>query len=170
MAEREHRELNKHWLGKLLSGRPHLVIGGEDNPYLIRRFLIPRNRLLNIYLHKFVRSDDDRALHDHPWWFVSLVLKGGYWEHRGGRLIGVKSWRAPGSLAFRRPGELHRVELERTLEYASPGTVWFEPYVHERPCWTLVVTGPRMRSWGFQCPRQGWVHWRRFEYRNGCGA
>ena len=35
--------------------------------YLSRWHIIPRNRYFNIYLHKFVGSDDDRALHDHPW-------------------------------------------------------------------------------------------------------
>jgi hypothetical protein len=30
------------------------------------------------------RSDYDREGHDHPWPFVSFVLKGGYWEHQCG--------------------------------------------------------------------------------------
>ena len=28
-------------------------------------------------------------------------------------------------------------------------------------CWTVFITGPRVREWGFHCP-QGWVHWKRF--------
>ena len=48
---------------------PDFVIGGSDNPYLLRWFLIPRNPVFNVYLHKFMRSDDDRALHTHPWLF-----------------------------------------------------------------------------------------------------
>ena len=43
------------------------VIGGAERPYLRRWWVIPRNRLFNVYLHQFLRSDDDRALHDHPW-------------------------------------------------------------------------------------------------------
>lgn len=69
------------WFATLLSGRPHFIIGGTDRPYLLRWFLIPRNRWFNIYLHKFCRDDDDRALHDHPWWFVSIMLQGSYVEH-----------------------------------------------------------------------------------------
>ena len=72
----------RDWLPQLLSGRPHKVIGGPD-PYLLRWHVIPRNRLLNVYVHKFLRSDDDRALHDHPWWFVSLILRGRYDEVAG---------------------------------------------------------------------------------------
>ena len=35
------------------------------------------------YLHRFVNSDPDRGLHDHPWnRAVSLVLTGGYDEQR----------------------------------------------------------------------------------------
>lgn len=31
-------------------------------------------------VHKVLRSDEDRALHDHPWQNASIVLDGGYWE------------------------------------------------------------------------------------------
>jgi hypothetical protein len=67
---------------------PDFVIGGEQRPYLLRHFVIPRNPLFNVYLHCFLRSDDDRAHHDHPWLFnMSWLLDGEYIEHtiaRGG--------------------------------------------------------------------------------------
>jgi hypothetical protein len=47
--------------------RPDFIIGGADNPYLLRWWIIPRNRWCNVYLHKILRDDDPRALHDHPW-------------------------------------------------------------------------------------------------------
>lgn len=59
---------------------PDFVIGGHANPYLLRWWLIPRNRVFNIYLHKFLRDDDDRALHDHPWFWCSIMLRGEYVE------------------------------------------------------------------------------------------
>jgi hypothetical protein len=47
-----------------------------------RWWVIPRNKFFNIYLHHFLHSDDDRALHDHPWWNVSILLRSGsYVEH-----------------------------------------------------------------------------------------
>lgn len=118
-------------------------IGGLENPYLIRWFIIPRNPWLNIYLHKFCRDDDDRALHDHPWWFVSIMLSGFYIEHREGkkRLIRL----AP-SIAFRSATAKHRIELFRD----SNG----KPI----PCWTLIITGRKKRTWGFWCPK-GFVPW-----------
>lgn len=181
-------EGNKHWLRKWLRFQPHQVIGDGDTPYLRRWYIIPRNPFANLYLHHFLCSDDDRALHDHPWWFASLVLKGGYWEHRD--KLTVRSWRSAGSIAFRRPTTPHRVALESdavdvtsdvlywpmddprrkrhfNLELSGDGRarLWMAT---EKPAWTVVLTGPRVRSWGFLCP-QGWTHWKRFVHQNGCG-
>lgn len=122
-----------------------VAIGGIENPYLLRWYVVPRNRWLNVYLHKFCRDDDDRALHDHPWWFVSLMLAGRYIEHT---ISGVIT-RGVGSVAFRRATHAHRVELLKRQD----GT--------PIPCWTIVLTGARSREWGFWCP-QGWVHWKDF--------
>src|ERR1700722_14934819 len=52
-----------------------------NQPFLRRWFVIPKNRWLNIYYHNFVRSDDDRALHDHPWANLSHLVHGAYIEH-----------------------------------------------------------------------------------------
>lgn len=135
---------NRRWLRKWLRGEPHFVIGGRDDPYLMRWYVIPRNHALNVYLHKFCRSDDDRALHDHPWWFVSILLRGGYLEVTPD---GMRERRAP-SIAFRPAQWKHRVQLHRD----SGG---------ERPCWTVIVTGPKRRHWGFWCP-SGFVPWEQF--------
>src|SRR3546814_4215417 len=59
---------------------PNFVIGGQQDPYMRRWWVIPRNRFINIYLHQVLRPDDDRALHDHPWINLSIILDGGYWE------------------------------------------------------------------------------------------
>lgn len=132
------------WLWQLLSGKPHFIIGSTDDPYLLRWWLLPRNPVFNVYLHKFLRSDDDRALHDHPWPFLSIILKGHYWEHRADRPISAQSLRTPGSFAFRKPSTAHRVELD-----------------DGQPVWTLFITGPKVRNWGFVCP-QGWRRWEEF--------
>lgn len=143
---------NQSWLRRLLSGQPHMVIGGHDDPYLRRWYLIPRNPALNIYLHQFLRDDYDRALHDHPWWFVSLMLRGAYTEitERG------PIRRRAGSIAFRPAEWRHRVELDWADGLTRRGI----------PAWTLIVTGRRVRTWGFWCPGElqrvvrGEVVWR----------
>ncbi len=134
-----------NWLTTLLSGRPHFIIGGADNPYMLRWWLIPRNRFLNVYLHKFCRDDYDRALHDHPFLFVSVMLRGKYIEHYPGNTI----TRSAPSVALRPAWWQHRVELPKRLDGS------------DIPCWTLVVTGPRTRTWGFHCGER-FVPWYEF--------
>lgn len=137
-------------LDRLMRRPPDFIIGEPDRAYLRRWWIIPRNRFFNIYLHEFLRSDDDRALHDHPWINLSIVLRGSYreWRHYAldSNRPGVKSVvRVPGDIVMRLPSTAHRIELVPQI-----GTTV-----------TLFITGPRVREWGFHCPN-GWVHWRVF--------
>ncbi len=132
---------------KLADHFPKRVIGNERGlclaPLLIRYFIF-RSGPLGIYLHRLCRSDEDRALHDHPWAFVSVILTSGYVEHTR---RGQRRYRSGAILV--RPAEWqHRLELER-------------------PAWTLVFRFRRVREWGFHCP-QGWVGWEIFDRRGGC--
>jgi hypothetical protein len=68
----------------------------------------------------------------------------------------ISGWRKRFSIAFRRAEHRHRVVLKKDL-YGSP-----------IPCWTLVITGPRVREWGFWCPR-GFVHWKAFTKSKNSG-
>jgi hypothetical protein len=143
------------WLAVLLRRQPHQIIYNHGIPYLQRWYLIPRNRLCNIYLHRFVASDDPTC-HDHPWWFASLLLRGSYHEIQPGRV----TTRRRGSIAVRPAQHRHSVRLWR----AADG--------REIPCLTLVVTGPHVREWGFWCPVRNapdrFVPWRQFG-PGGCG-
>ncbi len=134
---------------------PNFIIGGEENPYLLRWYLIPRNRWFNIYLHCFVRSDDDRALHDHPWPNLSLLLDGFYDEivpadcaDPSGRTFAKH--RQPGQIVLRRATAAHRVVLFSNVN-GIPKIVW-----------SLFLTGPAQRDWGFWCPQRRFVHWKDF--------
>jgi hypothetical protein len=137
------RLLKAAW--RVTNQEPDFVIGDPDDPYMKRWWVIPRNRLFNIYLHEFLHSDDDRALHDHPWLFnVSILLVGSYVEHEieyGG--VNKETRYEAGSVRFRGPRFFHRIELR------------------EGPTWTLFITGPVVRQWGFACPK-GWRHWKDF--------
>ncbi len=144
--------------------RPPDVVIGEK--YLRRWWVIPRNPVFNIYLHHFQNSDDDRALHDHPWMFnLSWLLRGRYRElvpyepavsmreslerdGQGNFVMGLR--RVEGSVKFRWGRSPHRIQLTHG------------------DCWTLFITGPRIREWGFYC-RNGWKHWRDFTKNDvGC--
>ena len=80
----------KKWIVGWLTLTPHFIVGGVKQPYLKRWYIIPRNTFFNIYLHQFLRDDDDRALHDHPSDNLSIILRGSYIEHltRGAKVQG----------------------------------------------------------------------------------
>lgn len=142
-----------HFLSRIAASRPpDFTIKRRDGIYLSRWWVIPRNRFFNIYLHRFDGDDEDRALHDHPWVNCSVILSGSYIEHRilRGGVHSEKRYSA-GAVKFRLPRSAHRISLI------------------ERPTWTLFITGPVVRTWGFHCPR-GWRPWREFVDERDIGS
>jgi hypothetical protein len=124
---------------------PDLTIGDPAAPYLRRWYLFGGRSdaafPFNIMLHQILRDDDDRALHDHPWDNVSMVLSG---KIRDVRFDGYTDLSA-GDTLYR--------------EAASPHRIMVSPF--SGPAWTMFVAGPKIREWGFHCP-QGWRHWAEF--------
>jgi len=143
---------------------PDFVIGDVAAPYMRRWYVWPvgrKSRWGGIYLHQICRSEDERAMHDHVGWNLSIVLRGGYFEHvPGGRI-----WRGPGSVVLRSPTAPHRIEVRQStfqVTYEDPATGYPRKGIHpERPSWSLWIRGPTVREWGFHCPR-GWVPWQQF--------
>lgn len=136
-----------NWLDK--HGRKRVVMDRQgDEPYLERYYLFIKDREnfpFNIFLHKFLKSDPD-DLHDHPWGYATLILKGGYYEWVplfventiGGTktktMIGEKRiWRGPGHFRTCKANSFHRIEID--------------PNVKE--CWTLFIPFSKKRDWGF---------------------
>ena len=116
---------------KIFKDRKRVILDRiGQKPYLVRYYLFLKDRKwfpFNIFLHKFLQGDPDE-LHDHPWPYFTLILRGGYWEITPkGRF-----WRGPGHMRINGPNSLHRVELE-------PGIY----------AWTLFIPGPKLREWGF---------------------
>lgn len=112
----------------------------SSEPYLTRYYLLFRHRPrwfpFNVFLHQFHKGDPD-DLHDHPWPYFTLILRGGYWEHTPqGR-----HWRGPGHFRFCSAMSLHRIELEPDTD-----------------TWTFFVPGKRKRDWGF-VQRGTWKRW-----------
>lgn len=152
------------WFKRLVSGQPHFRIGGSD-AYMLRWFLIPRNPWFNVFLHKFLRDDDDRAMHDHPWMFVSFMILGSYVEARPDPNYNqthhpnaeFHTLRKAPSVARRKATDRHRVTLLKNVDG--------EPI----PCWTIVITGPKVREWGFWCPKR-FVPWHEFVSKSDEGS
>ena len=133
------------------------VIVSED--YLIRWHLIPDNKWCNIFLHKFNGPDPGRHLHDHPWNFATIILRGNYTEYqpdRPGRRLGSPSeFNKDSFQSFSaQAGDVHfrKAEFIHTIYKVQPGT------------WSLIVTGRGRREWGFHTPG-GWVHWKTYSER-----
>lgn len=122
--------------------KPHMIIYREGKPYINRWFLIPRNRWLNVYLHQGVISDY-LTPHDHPWWNFSFLLKGCYIENQhhlaDGKLFKVEYLRKRFHAVFRKATQLHSIQL-----------------CDDKPFWSLFITGPAKRIWGFQT-KNGWI-------------
>ncbi len=120
---------------------PDQIIG---ECYMHRWHLMRKPGVRNVYLHKYLGSDDDRALHDHPWPSVSILLWGRLFEitENGKKRV----W--PLLPKFRSAEYSHRLILESNRAL------------------TLFCTGRKVREWGFHCP-QGWVHWTRFTDADG---
>jgi len=122
-------------------GRHRVIMDRQnDKPYLERYYVFLKDRKwfpFNIFVHKFCSSDPG-DVHDHPWGYFSLILKGGYYEwvptlNSIGRTIGeVRYWRGPGHFRFCGANSFHRIELHPEL---TP--------------WTLFCPGPTEREWGF---------------------
>jgi len=128
--------------------QPDFIIGGQDDPYLLRWWLIPRNRWCNAYLHEFIRDDEDRACHCHSWVSLSLSLNrpmDEIWlDRRFGRVTERRRTVQAGTLLFRRAKFAHRMVVP------EPGAL------------TLFITGPRIRTWGFWCSGTRFVPWEQF--------
>lgn len=67
-------------LYRLTANRPCRLIEINGHPYL-ERYFIGQVLGITVYLHRFVRDDDERHLHNHPWnHALSVVLCGRYTE------------------------------------------------------------------------------------------
>jgi hypothetical protein len=120
-------------------------IGADNDPYLDRLRII-QTPWFGWYLHHIHREDRESAPHDHPWWFISIILAGAYWEdvfddktdtHRRSR------YRGRFSIRTLRRKQAHMI----TQAYG--------------PLWTMVFTGRRSSDWGFY-PNGQFVPWQEY--------
>ena len=134
-------------------GRKRIVMDRVENePYLERYYLFLRERErfpFNVFLHKFLKSDPD-DVHDHPWPYATLILKGGYWEwiphfDTVGRKTGeYQVWRGPGHFRISKANSFHRIELDPDIT-----------------AWTLFMPGRKCRDWGFMVKNK-WIQWEQY--------
>lgn len=164
--------IEKYW-------KPSFTINRESGPYLHRWYLIPKNSYFNIYLHHFLDSDVDTACHDHPWWSIGILLKGNYLEITPENPEGKKFRKFLPK--FRSASYYHRIKLYNEYEctdcFVIDGImsgiydedIFMHPrwkgdnicpeckmpgkYLGRTDVWSIFITGPKIKSWGFLCPK-----------------
>lgn len=161
----------------------HVVYEHHLADYMMRYWLFWKKKITRwqLRLHHILRSDDDRALHDHPWWYIAIILSGGYWEvtkatnddiakyvvvmpntldaqlYNPTKITPLngkwykRKWYGPGSILFRKATHLHRLEIPEHVQEST---------------WTLFLTGRKSRDWGFMTEK-GWMGWKEFHVLNG---
>ena len=149
------------WFLNLLErmGRKRIVMDRQsDEPYLERYYLFLKERKnfpFNIFLHKFLKGDPD-DVHDHPWPYATLILKGGYYEwtaefdENNIKIGETKHWRGPGHFRVCSANSFHRIELKP-----------------EVTAWTMFMPGPQKREWGFLVNNKWVQHEQYLKERHG---
>ena len=100
----------------------------KAEPFVVRYYLLFRNRPkwfpFNILVHKLLKSDLG-DLHDHYWSYITIILKGGYWETTEKGTF----WRRSGYVGFRKRSDRHSLKIPEG-----------------KPAWTLLFVGPNKGS------------------------
>ena len=117
-------------LRKVIKRRaPDFVVGNSAAPSM-ERWRILKGRIFSVYIHRILKSDQDDALHDHPWASFSWLISGSYIEvNEKGRHI----FQA-GSFIGRRAEHRHRILVQDDSN---------EEII------TIFCVGRKTRDWGF---------------------
>lgn len=109
-------------------------LGTPECTYLVR--WVADFWFFSIRIHHWLSSDDQRYMHDHPWFFVTLIISGGYTEWTPTPIDEVAAmgprvgkWYGRWSLLKRAASWKHTVET--------------------KGAWTILLTGRNKRRWGF---------------------
>lgn len=94
-----------------------------------KRWEILKTPFGSIWLHAIYKADTDKHLHNHPWDFTSVVLKGSYIEQT---TLGNKK-QHPGKINIRNGADYHKI-----LEMISPVV------------YTLFFASKPKRQWGYR--------------------
>lgn len=120
-------------------------------------------RAFGVYVHRIDQPDPGLDLHDHPWPFVTFVLRGGYCDEAADARLAQSNAQlaeaypstcTPGAHRCWKRWSVHRVRMTdaHRITHVQPRTV------------TLVLRGRKSRAWGFFMPA-GWLDQSRYDYR-----
>lgn len=116
-----YRYVEPGWNGET-NGTGPVSLWRRPIAWLLQRFDIA------VRIHHIVRSDNDRAYHDHPWHYLTIILRGQYYEVTPD---GERWWKQ-GQWRFARANSWHRLVV--LSHYGA---------------WTLFITFRKRQGWGF---------------------
>lgn len=103
-------------------------IKSKDGVVHFRRWELLKTRWFSIWLHGIYESDKDLHLHNHPWDYKSMVLKGSYIEETNDGQNTLK----PGTFTSRNGAQFHKIKKLLT-----------------KKVYTLFMVSPVRRDWGY---------------------
>lgn len=134
-----------------------LIVGksSPQGPMLIR-YRIAQSPYGGLYVHHLLCADADRDCHNHPWWFCTLVLRGGY------KALVHDLSQSRLEVNEHRRGTLHFMWLYK-----------FHKIISVKPdTWTLLFVSKKKQPWGFLVSDRmdstgrfvpaHFVHWREY--------
>jgi hypothetical protein len=104
-------------------------IRSKEGKLHFRRWQILKTPWFSIYIHGIYAPDQDKHLHNHPWDYKSLVLKGSYIEETNNGVNLLKF----GSVTSRNGEDYHKIKTLLT-----------------NSVYTLFIVSPAKRTWGYQ--------------------
>ena len=101
----------------------------KAKPWLARYYLLFRKRPrwfpFNIIVHEMLDNDHGDGVHNHQCPYLTITLKGGYWETTENGTF----WRGPGYIGFRKASDRHSLKIQEG-----------------KSAWTLLFVGPNKGS------------------------
>lgn len=125
MAKRVSNNMSG-WVERLLRRLfVHKEIGWKDIGESFTLFYIIRTRWFAIQLHRIEAAKPHPQCHDHPWPFITLLIRGGYYEW----VDDSWHWRKPGTILYRPAVFRHNV-LTKGVS------------------WSIIIRTKKQREWG----------------------
>lgn len=104
-------------------------IRSKEGKLHFRRWQLLKTRWFSIYIHGIYAADQDKHLHNHPWDYKSLVLKGSYIEETNSGINTLQF----GTITYRNGKDYHKIKTLLT-----------------KSVYTLFIVSPVKRIWGYQ--------------------
>lgn len=130
-----------------------MLIPCKDGSDYLFRVRIIQTPWFGVFLHDIYEDDGDRDCHNHPWSFLSIVLRGEYTERYYPEPETRPTYYVLKRHTNRSIHKMGRTAAHRIID-ASPRLK------------TLILTGPRQSTWGFFCDGV-FIDWQDYEREIG---